>query len=90
MALDVRKNRYGIRPDAFRALWDAQGGRCALCPRAFGRACVDHDHTSGRVRGLLCVQCNSALGKLGDTAERLARALAYVTVPGTSTEPRPA
>jgi hypothetical protein len=40
--------------------------------------CVDHDHETGEVRGLLCVQCNSALGKLGDREEALLRALEYV------------
>lgn len=66
-------------------MWTAQGGLCALCAsktRLGGRqpdsACVDHCHETGRIRGILCFGCNTALGKLGDTTEALERALRYV------------
>jgi len=62
---NYRKNRYGISNEEFHALLAAQGEKCAICgtnePKAFGWA-IDHDHESGRVRGLLCVACNTALG----------------------------
>jgi len=65
------------------AAWSAQQGLCALCTKALhresGRGChVDHDHETGRFRGLLCGNCNTALGTLGDNVEGLSRALAYV------------
>jgi len=72
---------YGITPEEFEVLLRLQGNHCALCEtpdRATRRLCVDHDHLTGRVRGLLCVQCNSALGKLGDSAEGLERAIRYL------------
>lgn len=40
--------------------------------------CVDHDHVTGTVRGLLCNGCNHGIGKLGDNAEGVRRALAYL------------
>lgn len=69
---------YGISLDEYRSLLSEQGGKCALCRRAKRRLCVDHCHDTGVVRGLLCVPCNGALGKLGDTSESLARAVAYL------------
>lgn len=79
----VLKSLYGIDEAEFQELLRAQNGKCALCPMIFeeiGRRnlCVDHDHTTGKVRGLLCRRCNSSIGQLGDDAEGLRRALAYV------------
>jgi len=77
------KSKYGITPDQFNELLDAQGGKCACCgtTEPHGRAnrfCVDHCHTTGKMRGLLCSTCNTGLGKLGDNIEGLKRALAYL------------
>lgn len=86
--LTTRRSRalrqfYNISMQEYDALHAAQGGHCALCPATTsdrsGRSLhVDHEHISGRVRGLLCAKCNTALGGLGDNEEGLARALAYV------------
>ena len=47
--------------------------------RAWKKAlCVDHDHTTGEIRGLLCANCNLGLGALGDNVRSLKRALAYL------------
>src|SRR5947207_5846614 len=58
--------RYGLTLDDFETLWRNQEGRCALCHRPLRRGrrqtCVDHDHDTGRVRGLLCILCNQSLG----------------------------
>lgn len=53
---------YGVTAEEYDALYKAQGGRCAICQRATGRArrlAVDHNHQTGEVRGLLCKPCNS-------------------------------
>lgn len=72
---------YGLTELDYQQLLDKQSGGCALCgePCATGKnLAVDHCHTTGRIRGLLCLVCNTALGKLGDTPERLRVVLNYV------------
>jgi hypothetical protein len=67
---DKRLERvYGITPDQYDALYAAQGGRCAICRTATGKArrlAVEHNHGTGEVRGLACGPCNILIGKLGD------------------------
>jgi hypothetical protein len=77
------QRKYGITHAEYEALLKAQNGTCALCPRTetstkYGVLVVDHDHTSGRVRGLLCDPCNHALGILGDNEAGLLKAISYV------------
>lgn len=47
-----------------------QGGKCALCRLPVKRACLDHDHGTGAVRGVLCSGCNACLGKLENSYKR--------------------
>lgn len=82
--------RYGITLDDYAQMLKRQGGKCALCATdtpsgRWGRFVVDHCHTTGRVRGLLCNSCNVALGRLGDSPESIQRALAYVVGQATPT-----
>ena len=57
----------------------AQGGGCAICgEEAEGSLHVDHDHVTGKVRGLLCVRCNNALGQFQEDPALIVRALAYL------------
>lgn len=80
----LRENRlrreYGLTVDDWERLYDEQLGRCGVChlPLAEVRPAVDHDHATGAVRGILCFQCNSALGLLGDDPERIERAATYL------------
>lgn len=79
---------YGITPDQYAEMLAAQGGVCAICgqdePSAHGRTgtkfrlCVDHDHVTGRVRGLLCQKCNRAIGLLNDDIGLLESAVDYL------------
>lgn len=77
---------YGITLADFEVLHEAQGGKCAICkgPGFLMREhhktplVVDHCHTTGLVRGLLCHNCNRALGLLQDDIESLRRALIYL------------
>lgn len=62
-----RLGKFGITPEQYDLLLAAQNGGCAICGSALGdgtgrRLAIDHDHASGRVRGLLCVACNRRLG----------------------------
>ncbi|MDG4820339.1 endonuclease domain-containing protein [Asanoa sp. WMMD1127] len=70
---------YGLTVDAVLDLLGEQQGCCAICNRRFDDDYhVDHDHDDGRVRGLLCTRCNTGLGLLGDSADRLLAAAAYL------------
>ena len=81
LALKSRlKLSYGLTVEQYEALVSAQGGLCAICASDGGgrRLAVDHCHATGKVRGLLCLNCNTALGKLGDSPSRLREAAAYL------------
>jgi Recombination endonuclease VII len=78
-ARKAQLRRYGISPAEYDALLAKQGGACAICrKRSKGRLCVDHCHVTGMVRGLLCNECNGALGYLKDDQASLVAALAYL------------
>ena len=69
--------RYGIWADEVAAMVTAQGGVCAVCREA-APGHVDHDHLTGRVRGVLCFNCNGGLGQFRDRIEVLEKAAAYL------------
>lgn len=74
------QRQYGIDPSDYSQMLDKQDGGCAICymPPSPGKGlAVDHDHDTGKVRGLLCTSCNTALGKF-PTVEMLKRAIEYL------------
>ena len=76
----VKRNKYGITPDDYKAMLDDQNGVCWICKKFDNKALsVDHDHETAKVRGLLCRKCNRALGLFEDDAERLKNAVLYLT-----------
>ena len=74
------KRRYGIGADEVQLMLDAQKWRCLICAAGLTAktAHVDHDHATGAVRGILCFNCNIAIGQVEDDEDRLAAAMAYV------------
>ena len=75
------KRKYGLSIEGFLELVEQQGGRCAVCVRKFAHVKdghVDHDHRSGKVRGVLCGSCNRGLGLFGDNRFVLTEAAAYL------------
>ncbi|MGA5008977.1 endonuclease VII domain-containing protein [Streptomyces koyangensis] len=73
-------SRYGMTMADYRERVAVQGGRCAICgdePES-GRLHVDHNHTTGAVRELLCRPCNHALGNAQDDPARLRAMIAYL------------
>ncbi len=77
-----RKKRYGIEPEEFLALFEAQRGLCAICAkpeRSKGKSLsVDHNHKTGRRRRLLCGNCNRGLGCFFESVELMRKAIAYL------------
>lgn len=74
------RSKYGLSSNDWDMLYDAQLGRCAICllPLSETKVHVDHDHTTGRVRGLLCKTCNPGLGFFRDDPKVLMRAANYL------------
>lgn len=75
---------YRLAPGDYERLYQAQTGVCAICKRATGktrRLSVDHDHVTGKVRGLLCRPCNNMLGHARDSYMFFYRAANYLNSP---------
>lgn len=72
-----RKRRYGITNAEWDAIAKQQDELCALC-RIKPPVDVDHCHTTGKIRGLLCRGCNVGLGLFGDSVDGLTKAIAYL------------
>ena len=75
------RHRYGLEVDTYQQLVVRQGGACAICGTVADdpwNMQVDHCHTTGKIRGLLCHKCNKGIGLLGDDPDRVAAALRYL------------
>lgn len=78
--------KFGITVEDYDKMLERQNGVCAICKRsphvvlngAIKRLAVDHDHITGRVRGLLCDHCNRGMGLLRDSIETLEGAAEYL------------
>lgn len=80
-----RIRQYDLSLEEFNSMLDLQDHKCAICgysdrsvPKMF--PVIDHCHTTGVIRGLLCANCNHALGKFKDNPETLRRAIEYLEV----------
>ena len=73
-------SRYGISKTEYDSKFKDQGGKCAICneEQSEKRLAVDHCHRTGKVRSLLCDNCNKAIGLLNDDPHRILSALNYV------------
>lgn len=79
------KVKYGVSADFIDELRAKSGGACAICKRTDRKLAIDHDHITGRVRGLLCNYCNTGLGwyernNPSAVADYLAAARAYSSI----------
>jgi Autographiviridae endonuclease VII len=82
------RRKFGIEPEQYDAMLAAQGGHCAICPatepggrdRFFH---IDHDHKTGKVRGLLCRNHNLMLGYASDDPSILKAGIDYLAKAGT-------
>lgn len=73
-----RAKKYGIAPEQLEQLCAAAQGRCAICFTPTADLHVDHDHTTGKVRGMLCHSCNTGLGHFRDDRRNLYAAIRYL------------
>lgn len=76
------KHKYGISIKQYNELFEEQNGCCAICGKhqtvLDRRLCVDHNHKTENIRGLLCQHCNSLLGFAFDNKEILEKAINYL------------
>ena len=72
------KRLYGIGLEEYNDMLEDQCGGCWICGKTEDTLCVDHDHGTGEVRGLLCHGCNRGIGLLGDSVDTLLRAAEYL------------
>ena len=80
IARGKRIRSYGLQVNEFNAMMRDQDGKCYICGGDNGHIAlsIDHDHKTGRVRGLLCNKCNRALGLFNDNLETLLKAVDYL------------
>ncbi len=90
----MRTRKYGITPNVFRKMLGDQQGKCAICLIELGEfghsenlMQIDHDHISGRVRGLLCRGCNVGLAAFKDDAKSLEAAAIYIRTHRSAVDP---
>lgn len=84
------KKKYGLTPEAYEALLTKQGPHCPICGKALPHhlsspdsdlrdaVAIDHNHTTGAIRGILCAPCNKGLGYFVDDPQRLMAAARYL------------
>ena len=73
---------YGLTEETYRSMLTAQGNVCPICTRPptdkRKRWCLDHDHVTGRLRGIVCLSCNIGLGQFSNNPYILRRAAEYI------------
>jgi ribosomal protein L40E len=78
---DNYKRRYGLTSEQKQQLVDGQDGKCAICANDLKDThdvCVDHNHTTGAIRAILCRKCNLGIGHLQDSIKIVESALEYL------------
>jgi hypothetical protein len=78
------RKHYGITLDQWNKMYSDQNGKCAVCFVEFDKLLkknihIDHDHTNGKLRQLLCTNCNCAIGNLKEDIDLCNRVIAYLT-----------
>ncbi len=80
---DSNHRRYGVSAVRFEEMHESQGGLCLIChsPELSKPVlCIDHDHATGKIRGLLCIRCNAGLGQFRDNPAIMRAAAIYIEV----------
>lgn len=76
------EKKWGITLNQYNSLLNSQNFSCAICNKheseSYKKLAVDHDHETGKIRGILCENCNMALGNFKDSIENLQNAINYL------------
>jgi hypothetical protein len=81
LSMSYMYRSYGLKKEDYANLMESQDYKCKLCGKELAlekKPCVDHNHKTGFVRGILCSKCNVGLGQFGDSPEFLRRAAKYI------------
>lgn len=75
-----RKFNYGITEPEYQSMLAKQENKCCICLISFEevKPCVDHDHITKVIRGILCNNCNVGLGRFKDSSRLLIKAIRYL------------
>jgi hypothetical protein len=90
----ILQKKYGVDLQWYKEVYDSQGGVCAICGQPETKIdhrtkqpvnlSVDHDHSTGQIRRLLCWRCNATLGKVEDSPELLWKMIMYLKAHGAA------
>ena len=88
----ILRSKFGISFEDYMTLYNNQGGLCSICKKPLtiwaetrdysNVACVDHNHTTGEIRGLLCNHCNTGIGLFREDLSIMKEAINYLTSKG--------
>lgn len=70
--------KYGLTKEEHEALLLQADNKCGICKMELTKSYIDHDHSTGKVRGVLCMHCNTVLGHAKDSIETLKSAIEYL------------
>ena len=77
--LERRLKKYNLDPSDYKWILSIQEGRCKICKKNLEmQGVIDHDHETGKVRGVLCSPCNLGLGNFQDNPTNLENAITYL------------
>lgn len=77
------REKYDMSPDDYNKMYILQEGKCKICKDPYDKLYIDHCHTTGLIRGLLCGGCNTGLGMFKDNSNYLSSAIEYLKLSNT-------
>lgn len=77
-----RARTYKVDVEVINSMLEAANGVCDICNETLTRTYIDHCHTTGRIRGVLCPRCNTGLGMFKDSADYMHKAINYLRKSG--------
>ncbi len=72
------RRKFRLTDKEYNTLIEKSKEGCEVCSRPLSKVCIDHNHLTGEVRGVLCNNCNTALGLVGDNVDTLSKLIQYL------------